>query len=442
MKIKISNLAKISETEIVINGITVIAGKNNSGKSTIGKVVFSLFNSLNNMEDKIEKQRIREISKICNHIMKNYLNEIPNYTNYHIDLLRRLSNKIAHNLSRELKKYEGKMLSHGEIYKIVYEIFENNKLLVENDRIIDMTEEISNKIISIMNLPNNLLMCEIITRYFQQVFSGQINCLHNKDADAVLELVIKGKKILVNFKDNRCTSIDASYAILHEAFYIDNPFIIDELNEYSHFFLGEYIGNTRDHLIYKLNDKDNETMDTLFNAVIAKEKLEEINLILNGVIDGKFVYENEELKLDTSIYSEPLKLNNLSTGIKSFLIIKILLEKGILKEKDVLILDEPEIHLHPEWQMRYAEIIVLLLKVFDLSIIVTTHSPNFLEAIEYFSKKHNVDDKCKYYLSRVDAGLSSFEDVTEDLNKIYKQMVQPSVLLDKLKYEMDNENEN
>ena len=42
-----------------------------------------------------------------------------------------------------------------------------------------------------------------------------------------------------------------------------------------------------------------------------------------------------------------------------------------MKNKDVVILDEPEIHLHPQWQIAYAELIVLLQKQFDLSVVVT-----------------------------------------------------------------------
>ena len=44
MKLKIQNFAKIKEANIVIDGITVIAGENNTGKSTVGKILFSLFN--------------------------------------------------------------------------------------------------------------------------------------------------------------------------------------------------------------------------------------------------------------------------------------------------------------------------------------------------------------------------------------------------------------
>lgn len=53
MKLNIKNFAKIKEANIVIDGITVIAGENNTGKSTVGKILFALFNSLSNVDEKI-----------------------------------------------------------------------------------------------------------------------------------------------------------------------------------------------------------------------------------------------------------------------------------------------------------------------------------------------------------------------------------------------------
>ena len=64
MKLRIRNVAKIEEADLELNGITIIAGNNNTGKSTIGKIVFSLFNSLVNLEEKIVKQKRDLIYKI------------------------------------------------------------------------------------------------------------------------------------------------------------------------------------------------------------------------------------------------------------------------------------------------------------------------------------------------------------------------------------------
>ena len=100
-----------------------------------------------------------------------------------------------------------------------------------------------------------------------------------------------------------------------------------------------------------------------------------------------------------------------------------------------MILDEPEIHLHPEWQLIYAELIVLLQKTFNLTILLTTHSPYFLEAIEVFSEKYSVKDKTKYYLAHMQGKEATFHDVTDDTSKIYQLLAAPFDKLDALRRE-------
>ena len=57
MIFRINNLCKLQDIEIELNGITVLAGKNNMGKSTDGKALFCLFYSMENLEKKIERQK-------------------------------------------------------------------------------------------------------------------------------------------------------------------------------------------------------------------------------------------------------------------------------------------------------------------------------------------------------------------------------------------------
>lgn len=56
---------------------------------------------------------------------------------------------------------------------------------------------------------------------------------------------------------------------------------------------------------------------------------------------------------------------------------RCILHYRVLRKKSVLILDEPEINLHPEWQTEYARIIVMLQKELELYVVITTHSPFF-----------------------------------------------------------------
>ena len=180
-------------------------------------------------------------------------------------------------------------------------------------------------------------------------------------------------------------------------------------------------------------------MDGIFDAVASKESINKINDALDEVVNGEIRNSKEGMQYISSDHEEPVSVMNLSAGLKGFVLIKTLLERGILKEKDVLILDEPEIHMHTQWQLVYAEIIVLIQKYFDMTILVTTHSSHFLQAIEYFSKKYKIQDKCNYYLSKVDGDGVIFQNVTDDTNIIHSEMVEPSIILDRLEEELEYE---
>ena len=115
----------------------------------------------------------------------------------------------------------------------------------------------------------------------------------------------------------------------------------------------------------------------------------------------------------------------MSTGLKTFVILKRLLTNGKIEPNGTIILDEPEIHLHPEWQLLFAEIIVLIQKEFGVHVLLNTHSPYFLNAIEVYSAKHGIEDKCKYYLASVKDDVASIEDVTDNIEAIYSKLARP-----------------
>ena len=56
MKLKLENVGKIRSANIDLNGITVIAGENNTGKSTIGKMLFVYFMHFIKLKSRLEKR--------------------------------------------------------------------------------------------------------------------------------------------------------------------------------------------------------------------------------------------------------------------------------------------------------------------------------------------------------------------------------------------------
>lgn len=53
MRLDCSNVGKVEKASIELNSITLIAGLNNTGKSTISKTLYCIFNSFYNVEKKI-----------------------------------------------------------------------------------------------------------------------------------------------------------------------------------------------------------------------------------------------------------------------------------------------------------------------------------------------------------------------------------------------------
>lgn len=66
MKLELENVGKISHANIELNGITVIAGENNTGKSTIGKMLFCVFHAFYKIEEQIREERTKSISRVLN----------------------------------------------------------------------------------------------------------------------------------------------------------------------------------------------------------------------------------------------------------------------------------------------------------------------------------------------------------------------------------------
>ncbi len=426
MQLKISNVGKIENATIDVNGITVIAGENNAGKSTIGKTMFAIFNSMNNMDEKIAQERKNRIRNIINGLLKGKI--MQNIGT--ISDRRRRINIISTKLLDEIMEYlDSEEVDTLEAYlrKQISEttIFDNHEDKEE------FVTECAAKVEALLAISDKRVMTEVVTRWFGRVFEGQISPLWEEEIESEIEIVIKDKKILYHFKENTCISLETEVNILHQAFYIDNPFIVDEMSSY--IISSDNI--MKNYLLNSLQTVSEDIYENIFDAVAAKEKMAEINEISTEVIDGDIEKNQDgEYCFKSNNYAEPLNVVNMSTGMKSFALIKRLLESGNLKEKDVIILDEPEIHLHPEWQLLYAKMIVLLQKQFDLSMIITTHSPYFLDAIDVFSAKYNIADRTKYYLAENTGNTSVLQDVTNNIDAIYKKLSDPMQMLENLRY--------
>lgn len=405
MQLILRNLAKVAKANIAFHGITVIAGANNTGKSTVGKALYAMFRSFHQMGDAILWHRW---SSIADAILQGARAYDP-YAPAFLRAPQRSERLVAAFLADHCTKAEDFLRTGERFVQQEYRLY----LSADSERRADIGERIAR----ILALDEAVLAQHIVDREFSTTFGGQINSLANAEP-AEVRLRIQKKDLHVQFSEDRCRAMERPVSLMHQAVYIDAPDALDHFDD--------ALWHTSEGIPSDLSDRlrKEAPSDTVAEA-LNQQALQKVMDVLDRTVPGRLEEAEGHLYLRQKHWRAPLRIENLSAGMKAFAVPKRLLQNRQLGERDVLILDEPEIHLHPEWQVLYAEFLVLLQKAFDLTILLTSHSPYFLNAMEIFVKKHDVEALTRYYLAKNQVGGAVFEDVTGRLDAIYASLARP-----------------
>ncbi len=84
MNLKLQNILKIESADIRLGGLTVITGENDTGKSTVGKILFTILKAVNNIRqiDEIYSDLTAlagtssDLHKLCNKLSKDIMSGI------------------------------------------------------------------------------------------------------------------------------------------------------------------------------------------------------------------------------------------------------------------------------------------------------------------------------------------------------------------------------
>ncbi len=410
MRITIDNIGKIKHADIDISSVTVICGTNGTGKSTIAKSLFSSFNSLSNISSKVEKEYNNSLASLaCNKVSP-------------FEKSKEFAEKVIVNKSNNKK-----------VYDLASEYINNNE---------DYNSFI-NGYLEIMDIKSDKISEKLINRVFSSEFNNQINNIYSDD-NGIIKLHVKDNtsEFVVN---NNSVEIKNLAELSSEAIYIDDFKCIENVqNEH---YTYKYVNNEKmqlfkkillenraglDHESHLCSKLENLTENSVINEIINNNRFKKIFDKIFENCPGKIII-NKDLKyayhLDGT--DKSLDMKNVAEGMKNFLLMKLLIENSTLLENGVLILDEPEMHLHPEWQLLFAELIVLVNKYLNTHILINTHSPYFLNAVEVYTNKYMVVEP-KYYLSKIDGNVY---DVTDNVEEAYAELARPFQMLEDERYE-------
>ena len=446
MKLSFQNIGKVAKADIEIDAITVITGENDTGKSTVGKLMYGLYTALHELTPRyllqhkfeslyddvnwviesiggtnIGKEAARDILELTNYVFSVFNEVSITVAQDEVDLITEKENKLDSSIKELIKK-----ISIIDDINVTENKKARMKIVLE-----DMLEK-SNKRSSNEDT-KRLLIENILLEEFSNSLTTEINTknadIHfTEDKENYLELKFSNNKII---KGEICIIKNRNFS---QVFYIENPFILDTLNGPG--FLAYRTRGGYNHIDRLVNLLFIKGEKNFFEEAMKEDA---ITNILSSVLDGKIIKSPSGYKYHSQALAEPIPIKNISAGMKSFALLQLLIDLGHLnKRSEMLIVDEPEIHLHPDWQLKYAELIVLLAKEYQLRVLITSHSFNFINAIELYSQKHKIDEGVNFYKTNsLENGMTEIINVTEDLESLYADMIGPIEIFEKMEEELD-----
>ena len=141
-----------------------------------------------------------------------------------------------------------------------------------------------------------------------------------------------------------------------------------------------------------------------------------------------------EVKLQQSFYNSTelhyirkgdnlnIRLEDTATGMKTFAYIQKLVENGYLNERTLLLIDEPEAHLHPKWIFEFAHLLVLLNKDLGVKVMVASHNPDMVAALQKVAEIEGLIDNTHFYQAYPQEGGYQFEyrDLGGSISEIFR----------------------
>ena len=417
MKIELKNIGKIRSASVDLDGITVIAGENNTGKSTVSKALYSTYKSFYNASNQIHSERIISIRNSLIAIYRSIFSGI----NVRINVTA-LSNYILDNI----EEYKN---TPDNLKRIVMEAMERAEDKKRNAIQQNNIEASLNNIHSALNMDETQILERLSGRNIDFEFHSQVNNIYNETPGAIY-LFTDSNPSVFSFEDQRLIQLENPNEISTGIIYLDNPFVLDNLS-----VLGWQLVPDQTHRYDLQQALIQPQNNSIIHEILVDKRLSEIHMKINTICPGEIVdVGNQNYRYRKPDSDKLLDVSNLSTGLKTFAILKTLLRNGTLEAGSMVILDEPEIHMHPEWQLVFAELIVLLRQKFNLHVLLTTHSPYFLEAIEIYSARYGVAKDCKYYLAYNEGEYSEITEVSDNIEQIYKLLAKPFQILEDARY--------
>lgn len=418
MKLQIQNINKIKEADIALNGLTVIVGENDMGKSTIGRAFFSTIKAVSNMRSLSNESSANKASKHIDSLYKHFYGKRS--IDGAMELLPRFKSEMERICLDEAER--NAFLEHLNAKIDEIDLSPRQKSLLK--------EDIENIRICYDQVDNPAAILKTELAYLvESEFMGQF-CSSKSELTYIMLDTEEEGRLIFKAKNNQVTDVSFSERGFYEDItYVESPLyfhLLDSLkSSVAYREMKRTLGykpmapaHVKDFVDKVLNFQNFHTQLSLFGPQSKDFHTEDI-------IHGMFAYDKSSRSIVYQKNGMKIKPINVASGIKSFGALQLLLDGYCISNNRPLIWDEPENHLHPQWQVEFAKVIVQIVNS-GIPVMISTHSPYFLQAVRYYSAMYSIEKYVNYYMAEcANEDMVTIKEVTNDLNQVFLTLAEP-----------------
>lgn len=418
MRLQIQNINKIKEADIALNGLTVIVGENDMGKSSIGRAFFSTIKAVSNMRSLSNESSANKASKHIDSLYKHFYGKRS--IDGAMELLPRFKSEMERICLDEAER--NAFLEHLNAKIDEIDLSPRQKSLLK--------EDIANIRICYDQVDNPTAILKTELAYLvESEFMGQF-CSSKSELTYIMLDTEEEGRLIFKAKNNQVTDVSFSERGFYEDItYVESPLYFHLLDSLKYSVAYREMKRTlgykpmapahvKDFVDKVLNFQNFNNQQSLFGPQSKDFHTEDI-------IHGMFAYDKSSRSIVYQKDSMKIKPINVASGIKSFGALQLLLDGYCISNNRPLIWDEPENHLHPQWQVEFAKVIVQIVNS-GIPVMISTHSPYFLQAVRYYSAMYSIEKYVNYYMAEcANEDMVTIKEVTNDLNQVFLTLAEP-----------------